>query len=98
MNTSISPKGQATIPKPVRDFLGLNPGDKVEWEIHYENDTVPLKTPPTKEEKITPEQAVKELCGALKDTNILEEYLNEKHAEIEKEEREHQKFLKNKST
>lgn len=87
MKTSLSPKGQATIPKPVRDFLGLKPGDKIEWHIHYEDDSVTLRTL-SKEKGVTPEQAVEELHGILAGSNILEEYLKEKHAEIEHEEAE----------
>lgn len=33
MGTTVTVKGQVTIPKPVRDRLGLTPGSKVEFEI-----------------------------------------------------------------
>ena len=33
MNSSISSKGQVTVPKPVRDRLGLRPGTVVEFEF-----------------------------------------------------------------
>ena len=33
MNSSISSKGQVTVPKPVRDRLGLRPGTVVEFEL-----------------------------------------------------------------
>ncbi len=29
----VTVKGQVTIPKPVRDHLGLSPGDQVEFEV-----------------------------------------------------------------
>lgn len=34
--TRVSQKGQTTIPKPVRDELGIEPGDTVEWETSGE--------------------------------------------------------------
>jgi antitoxin PrlF len=33
MQSAITSKGQATIPKPVRDHLGLRPGDRVKFFI-----------------------------------------------------------------
>ena len=34
--TRVSQKGQTTIPKPVREKLGIEPGDTVEWETSGE--------------------------------------------------------------
>ena len=34
--TRVSQKGQTTIPKPVREELGIEPGDTVEWETSSE--------------------------------------------------------------
>ncbi|MRG58017.1 AbrB/MazE/SpoVT family DNA-binding domain-containing protein [Phyllobacterium sp. SYP-B3895] len=31
MTTTVTTKGQVTIPKPVRDFLGIGPGSKVDF-------------------------------------------------------------------
>ena len=31
MSTTVTAKGQVTIPKPVRDFLGIAPGSQVEF-------------------------------------------------------------------
>jgi antitoxin PrlF len=31
--TTVTRKGQVTIPKPVRDHLGINPGSKVDFEV-----------------------------------------------------------------
>jgi AbrB family looped-hinge helix DNA binding protein len=33
MAATVTSKGQVTIPKPVRDRLGINPGSKVEFEV-----------------------------------------------------------------
>ena len=33
MAATVTRKGQVTIPKPVRDRLGINPGSKVEFEV-----------------------------------------------------------------
>jgi antitoxin PrlF len=33
MVVTVTSKGRVTIPKPVRDSLGINPGDKVNFEI-----------------------------------------------------------------
>ena len=33
MSTTITSKGQVTIPKPVRDRLNLKPGNKVDFEL-----------------------------------------------------------------
>jgi antitoxin PrlF len=36
MSTSVTSKGQVTIPKKVRDFLGLRPGSAVEFVVSDE--------------------------------------------------------------
>jgi antitoxin PrlF len=33
MAVTVTSKGQVTIPKPVRDRLGINPGSKIDFEI-----------------------------------------------------------------
>lgn len=42
MESALSIKGQATIPKPVRDHLGLTPGDRVKFFIHPDRSVVIL--------------------------------------------------------
>ena len=39
--TSLSPKGQVTIPKAIRDRFGLKPFDKI--EVYVENDEMKLR-------------------------------------------------------
>lgn len=46
MESAITVKGQATIPKPVRDHLRLKPGDKVKFFIHPNGSVVLLPTRP----------------------------------------------------
>jgi antitoxin PrlF len=42
MESAITVKGQATIPKAVRDHLGLKPGDRVKFFIHPDDTVVIL--------------------------------------------------------
>jgi antitoxin PrlF len=46
MKSAITTKGQATIPKPIRDHLGLKPGDRVKFFIHPDGSVVLLPTRP----------------------------------------------------
>lgn len=32
-DTKVSEKNLTTVPKPVRNFLGVEPGDRVEWHV-----------------------------------------------------------------
>jgi antitoxin PrlF len=34
MESTLTAKGQATIPKPIREHLGLKPGDRIKFFIH----------------------------------------------------------------
>lgn len=51
--SSITEKGQTTLPKPVRDFLGLRAGDKVRYFITDGG------------VRIMPVRSVGRLCGVL---------------------------------
>lgn len=42
MESAITVKGQATIPKAIRDHLGLKPGDRVKFFIHPDGTVVLL--------------------------------------------------------
>ena len=42
MDSAITSKGQATIPKPIRDYLRLKPGDRVKFFLHPDGSVVLL--------------------------------------------------------
>jgi AbrB family looped-hinge helix DNA binding protein len=42
MESAITVKGQATIPKAIRDHLGLKPGDRVKFFVHPDGSVVLL--------------------------------------------------------
>lgn len=44
MATTVTTKGQVTIPKPVRDRLGIKPGNAVEFELAPDGRVVLRKT------------------------------------------------------
>jgi antitoxin PrlF len=42
MESAITAKGQATIPKAIRDHLGLRPGDRIKFFVHPDGTVVLL--------------------------------------------------------
>lgn len=44
MSSTLTTKGQITIPKHIRDALGLNPGSQVDFVLHDNGDIVLRKT------------------------------------------------------
>jgi antitoxin PrlF len=46
MDAAITVKGQATIPKAIRDHLGLKPGDRVKFFLHPDGSVVLLPKVP----------------------------------------------------
>ena len=42
MESAITVKGQATIPKSIREHLGLQPGDRVKFFVHPDGSVVLL--------------------------------------------------------
>ena len=58
MESAITVKGQATIPKPIRDHLGLQPGDRVKFFVHPDGSVVLL-----------PKLPVSAIRGLLKSPN-----------------------------
>ncbi len=55
MESAITVKGQATIPKAIRDHLGLKPGDRVKFFIHPDGHVVLL-----------PKRPITDLFGCVK--------------------------------
>jgi AbrB family looped-hinge helix DNA binding protein len=47
MESAITVKGQATIPKAIRQHLGLKPGDRVKFFVHPDGGVVLLPKIPT---------------------------------------------------
>ena len=67
MESAITTKGQATIPKAVRDHLGLKPGDRVKFFVHPDGSVVLL-----------PKQPVTALRGMLKSRRrVTIEHMND---------------------
>jgi len=46
LESAITVKGQAAIPKPIREHLGLNPGDRVKFFLHPDGSVVLLPKVP----------------------------------------------------
>lgn len=55
-STTITKKGQITIPKPIRDVLGLETGEKLSVELEKEKEEI----------KIKPYPDILELAGKIK--------------------------------
>ena len=51
METTITSKGQVTIPKHLRDSLNLQPGCKVVWEINEAGEPILRKSGPVEERR-----------------------------------------------
>lgn len=68
----INSKGQITIPKSVRNSLGLNPGDRVAFEVHGQSEVI-LK-PLTK--------SVDEVFGKLSSSHIAKKSVDEMNQAI----------------
>jgi AbrB family looped-hinge helix DNA binding protein len=48
VESAITVKGQATIPKAIREYLGLKPGDRVKFFVHPDGSVVLLPKLPAK--------------------------------------------------
>jgi antitoxin PrlF len=48
MESAITSKGQATIPKTIREHLGLKPGDRVKFFVHPDGSVVLLPKLPAR--------------------------------------------------
>ncbi len=45
MAATVTTKGQVTIPKPVRDFLGIKPGSSVDFELAPDGRVILVRLP-----------------------------------------------------
>jgi AbrB family looped-hinge helix DNA binding protein len=70
MSTTVTRKGQVTIPKRVRDYLGLGPGSKVVFEVAPDGRIVLAKEGETR-----PESRLARWRGALKGTMTTDELM-----------------------
>lgn len=75
MTTRVGPKGQVVIPKPIRDRLGLKPGDRV--RVEQEGEAV----------RVSKAVTVDELVGSLppSEVNPLEVLMEERRRDRERE-------------
>lgn len=65
--STLTSKGQATIPEPLRSYLGLVAGDKVYFEASPKEKSLKVK-------KTSPQSIVDELYGSLKTSKPYEDY------------------------
>jgi AbrB family looped-hinge helix DNA binding protein len=49
MQSAITAKGQMTLPKPIRDHLGVKPGDRIKFFVHPDGTVVMLPKRPASE-------------------------------------------------
>jgi antitoxin PrlF len=73
MSTTITRKGQVTIPKPVRDRLNLKPGNKVDFEPTPDGRFVLIKTGKKPAARI--EGRFNRIRGALKSDMTTDEIM-----------------------
>jgi antitoxin PrlF len=72
MESAITSKGQATIPKAVREHLGLKPGDRIKFFMHPDGSVVLLPK--------LPASALRGILAGTRRTATIEE-MNEAIAE-----------------
>lgn len=75
MSTTVTTKGQVTIPKQLRDYLGLEPGSLVDFEYTADGQVVirPVKPPKTSKKKASRFAALR---GTVKLGMSTDEYMN----------------------
>jgi AbrB family looped-hinge helix DNA binding protein len=67
VSTTITSKGQVTIPKHIRDYLGLKAGSRVDFDVNKEGRIEVLPSEPRSEE--TPQQRLERALAALEVDN-----------------------------
>jgi AbrB family looped-hinge helix DNA binding protein len=73
MHSKLTSKGRVTIPKKVREALGLKPGDHVSYEIADDNSVILRRG---KHRFSSFEEAVSELLGEWDSEADIEAFLN----------------------
>ncbi|MFB6177561.1 MAG: AbrB/MazE/SpoVT family DNA-binding domain-containing protein [Halobaculum sp.] len=76
VTTRVSQKGQTTIPKEIRERLGIEPGDRVEWADDGVEITVDKQTPESSRGALRPDDMTEE--EAEEWAQGMEEYIEEK--------------------
>jgi AbrB family looped-hinge helix DNA binding protein len=75
MNTTVTSKGQVTIPKQIRDYLGLQPGSQVDFGYTADGEVVIWPVAPTRRRK--PKSRFAALKGTGKRLGMsTDEYMN----------------------
>ncbi len=68
MKSRLTEKGQVTIPKPLRDSLGLEPGQELEFEEH--GGTLVVR-------RVAPSDPLRQLLGVVRERLDVNAYLTE---------------------
>ena len=68
MKSTLTEKGQVTIPKPLRDSLGLEPGQELEFE--EQGGTLVVR-------RVTPVDPLRRLVGVVRERTDVDAYLAE---------------------
>ena len=74
MSTTVTTKGQVTIPKPLRDYLGLEPGSRVDFGYTADGHVVIRPVNPAKASK--KKSRFDALRGTVKLGMSTDEYMN----------------------
>ncbi len=75
MSTTVTTKGQVTIPKQLRDYLGLEPGSRVDFAWTADGQVVIRPVKPEKKSKKKPSR-FDALRGTVKLGMSTDEYMN----------------------
>lgn len=75
MSTTVTSKGQVTIPKQLRDYLGLEPGSQVDFAYAADGQVVIRPVKPAKASKKKPSRFAA-LRGSVKLGMTTDEYMN----------------------
>jgi AbrB family looped-hinge helix DNA binding protein len=76
MSTTVTTKGQVTIPKQLRDYLGLEPGSRVDFGYTADGQVVIRPVKPEKKSKKKKPSRFDALRGTVKLGMSTDEYMN----------------------